>query len=92
MKEVRKLNDMNWFLDKACASYILFYFILAYNYHTAESCNYLVNGQKDDNTILMLFWLCIMVNLYILGQVVLNKKKEFQWKKLALFLRIGATT
>lgn len=28
----------------------------------------------------------------ILHSVVLNKKKEFQWKKLALFLRIGATT
>ncbi|KAL1828065.1 hypothetical protein ACET3Z_006477 [Daucus carota] len=28
----------------------------------------------------------------ILHSVVFNKKKEFQWKKLALFLRIGATT
>jgi uncharacterized membrane protein YccC len=32
---------------------------------------------------------CLLLFLHF--QVVLNRKKEFQWQRLALFLRVGAT-
>lgn len=31
------------------------------------------------------------LSLFVSLQVVLNRRKEFQWKRLSLFLRVGAT-
>lgn len=53
------------------------------NFKTFESAYpYVVKKLLTDNSVPM---------RKILHSVVLNKRKEFQWQKLAVFLRVGAT-
>lgn len=44
------------------------------------------DGPKSTFVLILLFayFICAI-------QVVFNKKKEFQWQRLSLFLRVGAT-
>ena len=64
--------------------------ISIYNNGTVSLSWYLARylGRFLDHSVGIVIF-CLLLFLHI--QVVLNRKKEFQWQRLALFLRVGAT-